>query len=82
MLCVSLFPVHGGYSSWSNWDTCTQSCGNGTQYRYRTCTEPARAFGGDNCTVIGPANDQQDCNTQPCPGESFVIVDGVLVFDS
>ena len=53
-------PVNGGYSAWS---ACSQTCGTGTQTR--TCTSPAPAFGGANCSALGPAS--QTCNTQPCP---------------
>ena len=53
-------PVNGG---WSNWGTCSATCGGGTQTR--TCTNPAPANGGANCE--GDAT--QSCNTNAClPG--------------
>ncbi|XP_041359749.1 SCO-spondin-like isoform X3 [Gigantopelta aegis] len=60
-------PIDGVYNDWSQWDTCTVTCGGGTQSRSRTCTKPQ--YGGRDCQ--GPVDDWQDCNTQNCP------VDGV-----
>ncbi len=50
-------PVNGG---WTGWDSCSVSCGGGTQSR--TCTNPSPANGGANCS--GSAS--QACNTQAC----------------
>ena len=46
---------------WSAWSACSATCGSGTQTR--SCTSPAAASGGANCS--GPQ--QQSCNTQSCP---------------
>ncbi|XP_069128273.1 SCO-spondin-like isoform X2 [Argopecten irradians] len=56
-------PVDGDWSLWSLWDTCTQTCGGGTKYRYRICT--LGAHGGSNCT--GPPEEFAPCNEQDCP---------------
>lgn len=60
-------PVHGGYTAWGNFTRCTQSCGNGTMYRTRICSNPAPLHGGKNCSIIGPAVDVKSCNDHPCP---------------
>ena len=60
------FQVNGNYSDWKPWSKCSKDCGNGTQQRTRTCTNPAPANGGNNCT--GPASETRHCNTKPCAG--------------
>ena len=60
-------PVHGNYSSWSNFKTCSKSCGNGTMTRTRNCTNPEPRHSGRNCSSLGPSVDIQPCNMFPCP---------------
>ncbi|KAJ8321738.1 hypothetical protein KUTeg_000209 [Tegillarca granosa] len=63
--------VHGVWSSWTSWGTCTVTCGGGTHTRSRLCNNPAPQYGGDNCT--GADNGIQDCNTHNCPKKSLQI---------
>ena len=49
--------VDGG---WTDWGTCSKTCGGGTQAR--TCTNPAPSGGGKGCAGSG----SQTCNTQAC----------------
>ncbi|XP_078371013.1 uncharacterized protein LOC144654681 isoform X2 [Oculina patagonica] len=58
-------PVHGGWSSWSGWTSCSQSCATGFQERSRNCTSPPPSYGGNNC--FGNARENQTCSKQPCP---------------
>ena len=51
--------MNGG---WTSWTSCSKSCGSGKLTR--TCTNPAPAHGGSDCS--GSAH--QTCNTQACPG--------------
>ncbi|MBI3888402.1 thrombospondin type-1 domain-containing protein [Candidatus Nomurabacteria bacterium] len=37
--------VNGGWTAWSAWGACSQSCGGGTQTATRTCTNPTPANG-------------------------------------
>jgi cysteine-rich repeat protein len=60
-------PINGG---WSEWGVCSVTCGGGTQSR--TCTNPAPANGGTDCT--GEAT--QSCNTNSCPGGSVATIGG------
>ena len=60
-------PINGGYTEWGNFTQCTQSCGNGTMYRTRNCSNPAPLYGGKNCSLLGPAMDVKKCNAHPCP---------------
>lgn len=48
---------------WSNWSTCSKSCGTGSQTRTATITRNP-ANGGDACPALSQS---QDCNTQACP---------------
>ena len=62
-----LFIVHGAWSDWSEWETCSQDCGEGTQGRVRTCDNPAPQHGGDPCP--GHDRETQDCKIVECPSE-------------
>lgn len=60
-------PVDGGYSPWTSWSQCSATCNstNGTQHRYRSCTNPPPANGGKRC--IGSNRETQMCNNSaPC----------------
>ena len=63
--------VHGGWSKWSGWTSCTQSCGTGSQERSRTCTSPPPLYGGNSC--LGNPREKQLCNKQPCPGKKRIL---------
>ena len=41
------------------------TCGGGTQYAERTCSNPAPAQGGDDC--VGNPRVNRECNPQQCP---------------
>merc|ERR1712240_39658 len=56
--------VDGGWSQWSNFTTCTKTCGTGIQYRYRKCNNPIPIHGGAQC--VGESYSAQKCNTNPC----------------
>merc|ERR1719309_1791426 len=58
-------PVDGGFGPWTVWGVCSKSCGSGNQDRSRKCNNPAPAHGGDPC--LGDFNQNQICNSQPCP---------------
>ncbi|KAL9969177.1 hypothetical protein ACROYT_G021362 [Oculina patagonica] len=61
-------PVPGGYTDWSEWGECSVTCGGGVQKRTRTCTSPPPSGGGPTCIEqnLGPAEEEQECNTQDC----------------
>nr|CAJ65510.3 HyTSR1 protein [Hydra vulgaris] len=66
--CVlSPCPVDGGYTEWSNFDTCTASCGDGIQSRYRNCSNPTPLNNGKDCSSLGPNVDIIKCKTADCP---------------
>lgn len=64
-------PINGGFSVWSSFTPCSKSCGGGIKSKTRTCTNPAPAHGGKNCTFVKETANVA-CNANPCP------MDGVL----
>ncbi|XP_015775790.1 PREDICTED: mucin-like protein [Acropora digitifera] len=58
-------PVNGRWSAWSAWGDCSLTCGNGSQTRMRTCTNPPPSAGGAACSGI--SSQSQSCNTEQCP---------------
>lgn len=52
-----------GAEEWSQWSSCSVTCGQGSQVRTRTCVSPY----GTHCS--GPLRESRVCNnTAPCPG--------------
>ncbi|XP_022109876.1 SCO-spondin-like [Acanthaster planci] len=58
-------PRHGGWSLWSPWTECSQSCGWGFRQRQRGCDNPWPAFGGLYC--VGSERAGESCMVAPCP---------------
>ncbi|XP_062446969.1 A disintegrin and metalloproteinase with thrombospondin motifs 13 isoform X2 [Rhea pennata] len=56
--------VHGQWSSWSPFSSCSRSCGGGVVKRQRFCNNPRPAFGGQECQGAGIQVEM--CNTQAC----------------
>ena len=61
-----LFIVDGNFSNWSNFGVCSTICGQGTQTRTRSCTNPPPQFGGKDC--VGNRIESRNCNIDRCPG--------------
>ncbi|KAH3775135.1 hypothetical protein DPMN_176532, partial [Dreissena polymorpha] len=57
--------VDGGWTAFGSYSPCTKTCGGGTQFHERSCTNPPPANGGAQC--VGQARETQNCNTQACP---------------
>ncbi|XP_035740718.1 semaphorin-5A-like isoform X1 [Vespa mandarinia] len=58
--------VHGGWTTWSAWSACSQTCGFAMKTRRRSCTNPSPAFGGRVC--VGHDHDDIVCiDLPPCP---------------
>ncbi|XP_052278788.1 SCO-spondin-like isoform X3 [Dreissena polymorpha] len=60
--------VNGTWSSWSTWSQCDVTCEDGHIQRTRTCTNPAPAFGGLNCS--GESLETSACKLAKCPSWS------------
>ncbi|XP_059141737.1 uncharacterized protein LOC131929503 isoform X2 [Physella acuta] len=59
-------PINGGFGPWSDWSTCSKTCGSGVTTRYRNCDSPKPQYGGKNCSVTGFTESAQ-CNNNTCP---------------
>eukprot|EP00112_Aurelia_sp_Birch-Aquarium-sp1_P018684 Seg4492.1 transcript_id=Seg4492.1/GoldUCD/mRNA.D3Y31 product=Coadhesin protein_id=Seg4492.1/GoldUCD/D3Y31 len=57
--------VHGKWSSFGAYGSCSKKCGGGVMYRYRSCTNPKPAHGGRGCS--GLTRLSASCNSQQCP---------------
>lgn len=65
-ITVTNCTVHGGWTPWSAWSACTQTCGMAVKTRRRTCANPAPAHGGRVC--VGQDYSEIYCtNSPPCP---------------
>ena len=41
--------------------------------RYRTCTSPPPAFGGKDCSTLGPDEEVEVCKLRDCPGNNCCV---------
>jgi hypothetical protein len=58
--------VDGNWAQWSDWTSCDVTCGNGSQSRFRTCTNPTQTANGRFCT--GSGTDISICKLTECQG--------------
>ena len=70
MLCFHA--VHGQWSLWSDFASCSVTCGFGTQTRTRTCTNPAPSNGGTECA--GTDTETNTCTLSDCPGVLYIVL--------
>jgi Thrombospondin type 1 domain/Calcium-binding EGF domain len=58
-------PVHGNWSAWSEWSSCSKTCGrNAHRVRTRTCTNPAPKSNGRPCE--GENIEYEECKLKAC----------------
>ncbi|CAF1679281.1 unnamed protein product [Rotaria magnacalcarata] len=59
-------PINGGWSNWTNFTTCSVTCGVGVYSRIRNCNSPVPQYGGDLC--VGAPLETAYCLTNvSCP---------------
>ena len=58
--------VDGAWAAWTDWTSCSTSCGKGSVTRSRSCSNPSAMNGGKNCS--GNATEVKDCILRDCPG--------------
>lgn len=66
-----LFVVDGSWGEWGEWSSCSVTCGNGTQQRWRVCNDPAPDNGGLECP--DNSTDSIPCIQDSCPGKVIII---------
>ncbi|XP_019729253.1 SCO-spondin-like [Hippocampus comes] len=59
-------PVDCGWSSWTQWSSCSRTCDVGVRRRYRSGTNPPPEFGGRPCE--GSRVGVDTCSIEPCFG--------------
>lgn len=66
--------MHGNWTSWGDWSTCSVTCGSGVHMRTRSCTNPTPLHGGDECPGVDQEFGDCEAGTQ-CPGieKSFFL---------
>ncbi|XP_050407909.1 coadhesin isoform X2 [Patella vulgata] len=57
--------VDGNWGPWSEFNSCSVTCGEGTQSRSRSCDNPPPAYDGADCN--GDGTETRSCNTIECP---------------
>ena len=66
ILILSAFITDGSLQAWTDWLSCSVSCGGGKRHRFRHC-HPQPMHGG---VCIGDGEKRmevEDCNTDECP---------------
>ncbi|CAF99891.1 unnamed protein product, partial [Tetraodon nigroviridis] len=59
--------VHGGWGSWSEWSTCSRTCGAGVQRAHRDCDNPVPKHRGKYC--LGERRRYKVCSIPACGQE-------------
>ena len=67
VVSLMLWTVDGGWSSWSDWGECSETCGAGVEERFRRCDSPSPQFGGRLCR--GVKSERRPCKLTDCQGE-------------
>lgn len=66
--------VDGGWSEWSQWTTCSRTCGNGRRKRKRECNNP-KPHTGRFCQ--GKMVESELCNLGKCPDGKFLVLEAL-----
>lgn len=62
-----LFSVSCQWGGWSVWSACSESCGTGSQSRFRS---PSLAASCNGSPCSGSSSELNSCNEQCCPGKN------------
>ena len=47
--CFHSIVIDGAPGNWTEWTTCSKTCGTGSSYRERSCNSPVAQNGGKDC---------------------------------
>ncbi|XP_076074921.1 netrin receptor UNC5C-like isoform X1 [Mytilus galloprovincialis] len=75
--CSTLCPVHGGWTLWSSWSTCSPDC---LHHRRRSCENPSPSNGGGYC--FGNDLDSTNCTGGMCRGRPRLPVGSSTLSDT
>ena len=65
LFCNLVAGTFGEWQAWGEWSQCTTSCGAGSKFRSRTCSEPT--VGGDQ-KCPGKSTEAAPCMISECQG--------------
>ncbi|XP_072168736.1 A disintegrin and metalloproteinase with thrombospondin motifs 18-like [Diadema setosum] len=60
--------VHGNWSDYGEFGSCSRTCGGGVQFKERQCDNPHPQNGGRYCE--GPSRIYRMCSIQECPNDA------------
>ena len=63
--------VNCQWAEWEAWQTCSHTCGDGSQSRTRTKEQQAQ-HGGSDCE--GSDTESQACNIKSCPSKKILAL--------
>ena len=79
-MCIYIYStvsVDGHWGGWSEWSTCSESCGFGVQNRSRACDSPKADNGGEICSSDGSSDTETlMCYEKGCPSKLVGNFDG------
>ena len=70
VLCILI--VDCEWAEWGDWETCSETCGDGTKSRIRTKAQEAQ-HGGTECPDSNSGSEA--CNLGPCPSKWISMPD-------
>ena len=71
LIIISLVVVDGGWSEWSRFSLCSETCGGGVVTRIRNCNYPSPLNGGKDCP--GEYFESRECNKDPCKSQKPLV---------
>ncbi|XP_006811547.1 A disintegrin and metalloproteinase with thrombospondin motifs 6-like [Saccoglossus kowalevskii] len=60
--------INGNWGKWSEYSSCSRTCGGGISFSERHCDNPEPQYGGSYC--VGERKRYHICNMEPCPVEA------------